>query len=106
MPAKGIEKVYFSEDLSPTQRLMLFRQAFQGRRYIHLRVWFQAGSGEEFRPGKGLVLPSNPVTLHELASALHELADDFPWDDRGSGFSSDADTIDKRAESDGPEVKG
>ena len=106
MPAKGIEKVYFSLDLSPTQRLMLFRQAFQRRRYIHLRIWFQSKPGEEFRPGKGLVLPSNPVTLHELASALHELADDFPWDDGGSGFPSDADTIDRETEPDGLEAEG
>lgn len=104
-PAKGIEKIYFTLDISPSQRLMLFRQVYSGKRYLHLRTWFQLGPDEEFQSGKGVVLPMNPVVLHELADAIHELADDFPWEG-GSGFPADADNTSERVEPDDPEAGG
>lgn len=102
MPTKGLRKVYFSLELSPTQRLVLFGQTYQGTHYNHLRLWYQPEVGADFKPGKGLVLPSNPVTLHQLADALREMAQDYPWtdvkkdSDGGSGFGENADNTGER----------
>ncbi len=80
-----VEKVYFSLELSASQRLMLFSQWFKKKLYLHLRLWYQPEEGAEYRPGRGLVLPNNPVNLHELGDAFHAMANDFPWDTHEEG---------------------
>lgn len=56
---------------------MVYLQEYKGRTKAHVRIWYK--DGEEYLPGKGLTLPNDPVIVHELADALHALADAWPW---------------------------